>query len=99
LDLLSEDLKLMLPAVCKAKTERIPVQLGKLANIVSNPVNVGGVEHAPSSGLNLRHFGELMGRLADYLYGLDEAISYLVETKAEMESEWASEMASYTEHE
>jgi hypothetical protein len=43
--------------------------------------------------INLRHFGELLGRLADYLYGLDEEISWLAETKSEMEGEWASEMA------
>jgi hypothetical protein len=49
--------------------------------------------------INLRHFGDLVGRLADYLYGLDEAISWLAETKAEMEGEWASEMAGYAEYE
>jgi hypothetical protein len=49
--------------------------------------------------INLRHFGDLMGRLADYLYGLDEAISWLAETKAEMEPEWSSEMAGYAEYE
>lgn len=41
--------------------------------------------------INLRHFGELMGRLANYLYGIDEAVSWLFETKAEMEAEWANE--------
>ncbi len=37
--------------------------------------------------INLRHFGETMGRLADYLYGLDATISYLEETKAGIEAE------------
>jgi hypothetical protein len=41
--------------------------------------------------IDLRHFGELMGRLANYLYGIDEAVSWLFETKAEMEAEWANE--------
>jgi hypothetical protein len=41
--------------------------------------------------INLRHFGDLMSRLADYLYGMDEAVSWLVETKAEMEAESANE--------
>jgi hypothetical protein len=49
--------------------------------------------------INLRHFGDLVRRLADYPYGLDEAISWLAETKAEMEGEWASEMAGYAEYE
>ncbi len=44
--------------------------------------------------INLRYFGELMGWVADYLYGLDEAIGSMAETKFEMEAEWASEMAS-----
>jgi hypothetical protein len=37
--------------------------------------------------INLRHFGETIGRLANYLYGLDAAMSYLEETKSEMEAE------------
>jgi len=36
--------------------------------------------------ISLRHFGDLMGRLADYLYGMDEAVSWLAETKAEMQA-------------
>jgi hypothetical protein len=36
--------------------------------------------------VNLRNFGVLMGRLADYLYGMDEAVSLLGESKTEMEA-------------
>lgn len=43
--------------------------------------------------INLRHFGDLMARLADYLYGMDEAVSWLIETKAEMEAESANEVS------
>ena len=35
--------------------------------------------------INLRHFGDLMGRLANYLYGMDEAVSWLFDTKAEIQ--------------
>jgi len=41
--------------------------------------------------INLRHFGDLMGRLANWLYGMDEAVSCMVESKAEMETELANE--------
>jgi hypothetical protein len=52
-----------------------------------------GKESLPRSlkNINLRHFGELMTRLANYLYGIDEAVSWLFETKAEMEAQWAIE--------
>lgn len=45
--------------------------------------------------INLRHFGELMERLANYLYGLEAAISDLGDKKHEMEAEMASEIADY----
>jgi hypothetical protein len=45
--------------------------------------------------INLRHFGELMERLANYLYGLEAAISHLEDSKHEMEAEMADEMADY----
>ena len=45
--------------------------------------------------INLRHFGELMERLANYLYGLEAATSHLEDSKQEMEAEMASEMADY----
>jgi hypothetical protein len=45
--------------------------------------------------INLRHFAEMLDRLADYLDGLDTALSVLEDGKAEMESEWRSDMASY----
>ena len=38
--------------------------------------------------INLRHFAEMMERLADSLDGLDTATSHLEEAKAEMEAEW-----------
>jgi hypothetical protein len=43
--------------------------------------------------INLGHFAEMLERLADYLGGLDTALSVLEESKAEMEAEWGSEMA------
>ena len=45
--------------------------------------------------INLRHFGELMERLANYLYGLEAATSHLEDLKQEMEADMASEMADY----
>ena len=45
--------------------------------------------------INLRHFGELMERLATYLYGLEAAMSDLEDTKQEMEAEMISETADY----
>jgi hypothetical protein len=45
--------------------------------------------------INLRHFGELMERMANYLYGLEAATSELEDSKQEMEAEMASEMADY----
>jgi len=45
--------------------------------------------------INLRHFAEMMERLASYLDALDSATDHLEEVKAEMEAEWRSEMASY----
>lgn len=44
--------------------------------------------------IDLRHFAELMERLADYLDGLDTATSVLEEQKMDMEAEWRSEMLS-----
>jgi hypothetical protein len=45
--------------------------------------------------INVRHFSEMMERLASYLDTLDTATDHLVELKSEMEAEWRSEMASY----
>jgi hypothetical protein len=45
--------------------------------------------------VNLRHFGDLMERLANYLYGLEAATAHLEDMKQEMESEMESEMADY----
>ena len=36
--------------------------------------------------ISLRHFGETIGRLANYLCGLDAAMSYLEEAKSEIEA-------------
>jgi hypothetical protein len=38
--------------------------------------------------INLRHFGELMERLANYLYGLEAATSHLEDSKHEMKLKW-----------
>lgn len=42
--------------------------------------------------VNLRHFGELMRMLASYLYGMDEAVSWLFDTKAETELQSANDL-------
>ncbi|MGO9403844.1 MAG: hypothetical protein ACLPVW_10300 [Terriglobales bacterium] len=114
LDLLWEDLKLMLPAVCKAAgwseiddadIEGIGHYIRQLCELDADSFSFRyahskkGDPSLPTNlkNINLRHFGELMGWLADYLYGLDEAISWLAETKSEMEAEWASEMAPYAD--
>jgi len=55
-----------------------------------NPSLPTGLTH-----INVRHFGELMERLANYLYGLEAATGYLQDLKHEMEAEMASEMAEY----
>lgn len=108
LDLLWDDLKTMMPAICKAagwsKLDAADIhgidnyirQLSKLdADSFSfryshskqgQPSLPGSLRH-----INLRHFGDLMGRLADYLYGIDEAVSWMTETKAEMEAEYADD--------
>jgi hypothetical protein len=44
--------------------------------------------------INLRHFGEVMERLASHLDGIDSATSHIEEVKLEMEAEWRSEMAA-----
>lgn len=108
LDLLWEDLKAMLPAVCKAAgweeiddahIEGIDDYIRQLSQMDADSFSFRyshskkGKQALPRNlkNINLRHFGELMGRLANYLYGIDEAVSLLFETKAEMEAEWANE--------
>jgi len=104
LDLLWEDLRGMLPALCKAAGwDESEVQVAGIGNYVRQLSELDAdsfsfrYSHSkkgkPSlsknlKNINLRHFGDLMKRLADYLYGMDEAVSWLVESKAEMESEW-----------
>ena len=48
--------------------------------------------------INLRHFAEIMERLADYLDAFDSATLHLEETKAEMEAEWRSDMPRYEDY-
>jgi hypothetical protein len=48
--------------------------------------------------INLRHFAEMMERLASYIGGIDDSTEFLLETKTEMEAEWRSEMASYMDY-
>jgi hypothetical protein len=104
LDLLWEDLRGMLPALCKAAGwDEADVQVAGIDNYVRQLSQLDadsfsfryshskkGKQSLPKNlkNINLRHFGDLMKRLADYLYGLDEAVSSLVQSKAEMESEW-----------
>ncbi len=45
--------------------------------------------------INLRHFAEMMERLADYLDGLDTAVSVLEEGKAEMEAAYRDAYGDY----
>jgi hypothetical protein len=45
--------------------------------------------------INLRHFGELMERLSNYLEGLEAGSSHLVDLKQEMEAEMNDQMAEY----
>ena len=47
--------------------------------------------------INLRHFAEMMERLASCLDGIDAASDHIEEIKLEMEAEWRSEMASYVD--
>lgn len=49
-------------------------------------------------GINLRHFAEMMERLATYFEGIDLATADIEETKAEMEAEFASEAAQYMDY-
>jgi len=48
--------------------------------------------------INLRHFAEMLERLADFLDGLDTGLRVLEEGKSEMEAEWRKEMAQYMEY-
>jgi hypothetical protein len=48
--------------------------------------------------INLRHFAEMMERLADYLDGIDEGTSELLQAKVEMEAEWRNEMVQYMDY-
>jgi hypothetical protein len=48
--------------------------------------------------INLRHFAELMERLANYLDGIDAALYSLAEGKAEMEAEYRREMSYYEDY-
>ena len=45
--------------------------------------------------INLRHFGELMDRLADYLWGIDVGMSAIEDMKHDYESEMASYADDY----
>jgi hypothetical protein len=44
--------------------------------------------------INLRHFGDSMERLANYLYGLEMAISHIEDLKQQMEAEYYEDHAS-----
>jgi hypothetical protein len=48
--------------------------------------------------INLRHFAEMMERLADFLDGLNTGLSVLKDGKAEMEAEWRNEMSQYMDY-
>ncbi len=49
--------------------------------------------------INVRHFSEMMERLASYLEGIDEATEQLLETKGAMEAEWRNEKAQDMDYE
>ena len=112
LDLLWQDLKPMLAAVCKAAgwgeldsddVRGIDSYIRQLCKVDPDSYRFRytrskqGDPSLPADlkGFNLRHFAELIERLADCLDGLDAATSYLEEGKSEMEAEWQSEMAQY----
>ena len=48
--------------------------------------------------INLRHFGELMDRLARYLWGIDTSISVIEDMKQDYESEIASANDYYSDY-
>jgi len=48
--------------------------------------------------VNLRHFGELMDRLANYLWGIDVGMSAIEDMKHEYEAEMASYADDYYSH-
>ncbi|MCU1311321.1 MAG: hypothetical protein JWO20_2446 [Candidatus Angelobacter sp.] len=115
LDLLWEDLKSKLGAICKSAgwsapsredIEGIDNYIRQIALVDSNSfsfryaVSKEGLCSLPEklTHINLRHFAEMMERLASYFEGIDEATEYLLETKAEMEAEWMSDMASYMDY-
>jgi len=107
LDLLWDDLRGMLPALCKAAGwDESDVQVAGIDNYVRQLSQLDadsfsfrysqskkGKRSLPKNlkNINLRNFGALMKRLADYLYGMDEAVSLLVESKAEIEAECANQ--------
>lgn len=104
LDLLWEDLKTMMPAICEAagwgkldaEIEGIDNYIRQLSDLDADSFSFRysdskkGQPSLPGNlkNINLRHFGDLMGRLANYLYGVDEAMSWMAEAKAEMETEY-----------
>jgi hypothetical protein len=48
--------------------------------------------------INLRHFAEMLERLASFLDGMNTGLSVLKEEKAETETEWRNEMAQYLDY-
>ena len=64
------------------------------------PGNKEGVPYLPPSltVINLRHFAEMVERLAEYLDALDMAVGVLYDAKQEMEAEWCNEMAQYMDY-
>lgn len=109
LDLLWQDLRNMLPSVCKAAgweeidaahIEGIDEYIRQLSELDAESFSFRyshskkGKQSLPRNlkNVNLRHFGELMRKLANYLYGMDEAVSWLFDTKAETELQSASDL-------
>jgi hypothetical protein len=115
LDLLWQDLKPMLAAVCNAAgwgaldtadVQGIDSYIRQLSELDPDSYRFRytrsktGAPSLPAKlkGFNLRHFSEMLERLADYLDGLDAATVHLEEVKSEMEAEWRNEMAQYMDY-
>lgn len=110
LDLLWQDLKPILSAVWDEidieDIEGIDSYISQLSMLDPDSFSFrythsrGGVRSLPENlkHINLRHFAEMMERLADYLDGIDEGTGELLQAKAEMETEWRNEMAQYMDY-
>lgn len=115
LDLLWQDLKPLLSAICQAAgwgeldtadIEGIDDYIRQLSEVDPDSFSFRythsktGTPSLPAElrHINLRHFAEMLERLADFLDGMNMELSVLKEGKAEMEAEWRNEMAQYMDY-